>query len=153
MVNHGNAVILPELTLLETRVFGRCGATRCPSGSEPNGEGAGWKPVAALRPLQVRVLSLPLMKENANLRTPGCVLKVEGDCPLCRAGLKPSVLATGRDLRTGKAFGINLPVSVWNRLVELQKEHEPFGTELCLLRREDEDDATPTFEIETQGLN
>jgi hypothetical protein len=38
-------------------------------------------------------------------------------------------------------------------LVELQKEHEPFGTELCLVRREDENDATPTFEIETQGLN
>jgi hypothetical protein len=94
-----------------------------------------------------------LGERNTNLKPLGCVLNVEGDCPLCRAGLKSSVFATGRDLRTGQAFGINLPVSVWNRLVELQKEHEPFGTELCLVRREDENDATPTFEIETQGLN
>ena len=77
------------------------------------------------------------MKENMNLRAPGCVLNVEGDCPLCRAGLKPTVFATGRDLRTGKAFGINLPVAVWNKLQEIAREHEPFDTELCLLGRED----------------
>jgi hypothetical protein len=77
-----------------------------------------------------------VVETDANLRLLPRVFPTQGDCPICRAGFKPSVLVPIKD-QSGNASMITLSQTAYDKLRKLQKEHEPFTTELCLMDSRD----------------